>query len=709
MIFFSNTGSTTVDVSNSVTSSLSIQGDAYGDIFIRQSVTDGTLDVNGAFNSNDGAINLFADNMVMSTGGAINSGSGLITLIGNDTTRNISIGSTLTSGATNITADFLNNLSTSNGLTIGSSTFLGDITVDGTVNNTTISGGVFSLLTDADIFINGSLTNIVETSLISGSGNVSLNGDLESTEDVYVQTNLGNILFGDGVSITSSNGNIILNSAGSIAGSGAITFNALAGLLTSGEMILGGDTLVNVDALNIQQNITTTSGDLTFTSVNPITINPAIVLSAADTLSLSAFDANGDLNLNAGNGVILSAETNINNSGDLMINAGDGSLEILANLVGSGNLTAIAGDLEIDTTNAAISVSGVFSLSDQDTGNGVGLATFQPGKLNLDINEYNTITAASLEILSNNNVTLVGDFTSVASLIPLTIDTSSLLMDGTTQIALGGDLSFADSTVTVTGALDINIGGSFAMDGAISATNTVTIHSATGINMGAPSSISTTNDPINLITDTQDVLLGLLNSGSANVSVTASGGDILNYNGVFIDVTDSLTNVKAANVNLSALDRIGISSTDAVTLDIDAAGQITLSFGADHAYINNLQNSIIINNGSGEVVVGLIFSNQIIGIGHNLGLSMSSEVSETSPYDSQGGETIDSDISILGMDFLALLADDEEEDVISSIIPSVPVLIRTLDGWRFESPSRKQKLDHLKENKKKGYKYIDWF
>ena len=103
-----------------------------------------------------------------------------------------------------------------------------------------------------------------------------------------------------------------------------------------------------------------------------------------------------------------------------------------------------------------------------------------------------------------------------------------------------------------------------------------------------------------------------------------------------------------------------------------------------------------------------MFSDQILGIGHNLGLSATQEsgqVRETTSAEAQQS----SDISILGMDFLALLANDEEEDFISSIIPSVPVLIRTLDGWRFEAPTRQQILDQSRQKSKDGYRYIDWF
>jgi hypothetical protein len=247
-------------------------------------------------------------------------------------------------------------------------------------------------------------------------------------------------------------------------------------------------------------------------------------------------------------------------------------------------------------------------------------------------------------------------------------------------------------------------------DGSITSNNNVSIDAVEGITMeGLTTQIKANNHAITLTSGTGDIRLGELNAGAANVSITASGGDILNNNGVFQDVTLSNANVVANNVTLSAQDRIGISSTDAVTLDIDSNGNINLSFGADNAYINNLNSTQINNNSSGNVVVGLIFSNQIIGVGHNIGLG-GTEEEFSLVYGAESSVTDNaSEISVLGLSSLALLADEEDEEVISSMIPSVPVMIRTLDGWRFESPSRKQRLDQFKQIKKKGFKNIDWF
>jgi hypothetical protein len=246
------------------------------------------------------------------------------------------------------------------------------------------------------------------------------------------------------------------------------------------------------------------------------------------------------------------------------------------------------------------------------------------------------------------------------------------------------------------------------MNGSMTTTGAVSINAGTGIVMGAPSSVTTTNDTVTVVSTAGDIRLGLFDSGAANVSITASAGSILNNNGVFTDVTRSLTNIRAGSVSLSASNRIGISSSDAVTLDINPTNTIGLTFGADNAYVNNLQNARIVNNSAGIVVVGLIFSSQIIGIGQNIGSD--SDDSESQLNQEQYAELLSDDlpISVLGADFKFLFGDDDEDEIVSTIIPSVPVLVKSVDGWEFVAPSRRQSLERIKENQKKGVKYIDW-
>ena len=228
--------------------------------------------------------------------------------------------------------------------------------------------------------------------------------------------------------------------------------------------------------------------------------------------------------------------------------------------------------------------------------------------------------------------------------------------------------------------------------------------------MGEPASINTTNAQVDITTAGGDVLLGLIDVGNADVNITASAGSILNNNGVFTDITRSRTNVRSTNVTLDANSRIGVSSTDAITLDINPYGLITLDFNASKAYINNLQNTRIVNLGSGDVAIGLIFSSEIIGIGHSVGSNSDSvgAYADSSFADAEPAQDL---ISVLGPDF-SVIEDEDDEEAVSTLAPVVPVLIRTLSGWEFRAPSRNVRPTGEaapgQQQQQKGTHQIDW-
>lgn len=68
----------------------------------------------------------------------------------------------------------------------------------------------------------------------------------------------------------------------------------------------------------------------------------------------------------------------------------------------------------------------------------------------------------------------------------------------------------------------------------------------------------------------------------------------------------------------------------------------------------------------------------------------------------------DSHISVLGADFEPLFGEADEDEIVSTIIPSVPVLVKGTDGWKFVAPLWREMLEQNLQNQKKGVKYIDW-
>jgi hypothetical protein len=395
-------------------------------------------------------------------------------------------------------------------------------------------------------------------------------------------------------------------------------------------------------------------------------------------------------------------------NGTATLNAGAGNLQIDGALAtgGASNIVITAGEFDlngsIDSTGGSTTIS--------DSGNGFSLGQNQIGRLNMDVTEYEAITADSLVLSSNNDLRINGTFNST-SVTALTINAATVTLPQATNITLGGSLDFSDSAVNASDGLNINVTGSYSMNGVVTAQGAVTVHATDGITMGEPSSIKTTNGQVDITTAGGDVLLGLIDVGNANVNITASAGSILNNNGVFTDVTRSRTNVRSTNVTLDSNARIGVSSTDAITLDINPNGLITLDFTAPKAYINNLQNTRITNLGTGDVAIGLVFSSEIIGIGHNVGSHSDSSgvtIDASVQADTDQGSDL---ISVLGPDY-SINEDEDDEEVVSTLAPVVPVLIRTLNGWEFKAPSRSVhpagKPEPGQQQREKGARQIDW-
>jgi hypothetical protein len=218
--------------------------------------------------------------------------------------------------------------------------------------------------------------------------------------------------------------------------------------------------------------------------------------------------------------------------------------------------------------------------------------------------------------------------------------------------------------------------------------------------------MTTTNEAINLTTSTGDVKLGLLDSGTAAVEIIATEGGILNNNGVSANVALALVNIRGGALTLNAADKIGVSTSDAIMVDIDRDSSINLTLGAKVAYINNLQNTEITNNSAGRVVDGLLFINGLVSSEQNVVLDVGGFELNEAEYASLLSD--DSPISVLGADFEHLFGEGDEDEIVSTIIPSVPVLVKGTNGWEFVAPTRRESLDKIKQNQKKGVKYLDW-
>jgi hypothetical protein len=571
----------------------------------------------------------------------------------------------------------------------------------------TLSGNT-GVVIDADIGSSGIPSSGVVT-IDAPIGDVVVNGDIFSNSDINLNASIGDIIFGANSGLSSTSGDLKMESGGGeILGRGDVSFKG-SELLFDNPLSVVGNLAIEIVTLNLQQDITTMSGgDITIVS-SDLSFSQAPVISSDGKLTLPAFIATGDLTLNSVDD--LSLQLVRITGGDLNINGGSGKVEISGKMNASDNVSITAGDLDIRTATAALEVVGNVTIADQSIGGlGIGLGVLQSGKLNLGTSEMQAITAANLILQSDNGVTLVGDLNAadVTTSLIIAANTFDMKKSPNAIIELGADLDFADTAVTANDALSVSlaIAGDFAMNGVMTSSGTVTVDAGTGVTMGAPSRIATTNKAIKMTATTGDVSLGLLDAGTAAVDITATEGGILNNNGIFVNVTKALVNIKAGSVTLNAANRIGVSNSDAITLDIDPSSSIDLTFGAEFAYINNRKNTTVINNSAGEVVDGLTFSKGVISLVQNIG----SDTHE--PQLNEGVYTTllsdDSPISVLGADFENLSGEDDEDSIVSTIIPSVPVLVKGTDGWEFVAPSRREILEKLQQNQEKGVKYIDW-
>jgi hypothetical protein len=377
----------------------------------------------------------------------------------------------------------------------------------------------------------------------------------------------------------------------------------------------------------------------------------------------------------------------------------------------SDNVSITAGDLDIRTATAALEVVGNVTIADQSIGgSGIGLGVLQAGKLNLGTSEMQAITAANLILQSDNGVTLVGDLNAadVTTSLIIAANTFDMTKSPNAIIEFGADLDFADTAVTANDALSVSlaIAGDFAMNGVMTSSGTVTVDAGTGITMGAPSRITTTNKAIKMTATTGDVNLGLLDAGTAAVDITATEGSILNNNGIFVNVTKALVNIKAGSVTLNAANRIGVSNSDAITLDIDPSSNIDLTFGAEFAYINNRKNTTVINNSAGEVVDGLTFSKGVISLVQNIGSHTHEPQLNEGIYTASLSDN--SPIAVLGADVEDLSNEDDEDAIVSTFIPSTPAMVKDIDGWEFVPPSKREILEKFQQNQENGVKFIDW-
>ena len=377
-VALSNSGANNVSFTNSMATNLatsSAGGDftvnSGGPLTVSGSLTtaggaisltaDGTNNMltisNGAsVSSNGGAITYAADNMTLA--GSTNSGSGLVTLVPVTSTTAIQLGEGATNGAGVLGIDNaeLNTITSTGGLTIGSSSFTGGITVVGAASPANVTGGILTL---------------------SNSGPIAFNAGLKSAVDVTAISSNNNISFGSEGSVSAAGKTVTLSAMnGSITGNGGNNTNVTAGtLIVNAKNGVGSISGANpiTSAVSYLSGSNSTSGDIDIHNLGALIVNNA-----------------GVNNYGAGNVQIVDNSSITNNSP--------------ISTTGSGTIF-LAGSLLILNANLSGGTGSTVNLSSGSTINQTGGTI---STTNLDVDSVNTATLTANNVVADIAASISG-------------------------------------------------------------------------------------------------------------------------------------------------------------------------------------------------------------------------------------------------------------------------------------------------------------
>jgi len=617
-------------------------------------------------NSNDGTVSMTADGAV-SIGGSIITEDKNVTVTKSSSYTSTGAGSISTSGTSKTTGvvNILSDGTIISGASI--STNLGDVdlnngegagTANITINNTIDTANDLDVKTKGSIISTSGDLTVAQTATFNaiGAGNITLNNFGNDFNRISLTNGSGNVVVHDesGIVINSSNvgaGSLTINAglgglasgitqSGTItqsAGAGAVTLNAGAGVITladsSNEFI--GDVALNNsgnnnvsirDANSLQLSTSNVgSGSLTVRAATGITQAGAIVQEASG----------GNVDINAGAGVITLANTandftgnvSVNNSGanDVVITDAN-SIGLSQSSVGR-NLTvnSIAGDITEATTGsglnvssgaASFSVAGGRSILLQNINNNFNtylLATTGTNFANISLWRNTNIDLGSYNVTNDLNINAVGTITNSAGGLVVGGNTILNANNGASQNIILNSATNNFNTVNVTSANDLTLRDTgaiglagLAVDGDLTVTANGDITQSANIVLTAGSTARINSGTGNIVLDTQpgndfkDIVLTA--GGSASVSDTNA-----------INIGDSIGTASNVNGNLTVNANGNIDQTAAITMgagttaDFNAGnGQINLGgFNNDFNIIKLASsNTVSVNDTNGGVTLG---------------------------------------------------------------------------------------------------------
>ena len=557
-------------------------------------VTIGTVgaDITGAFAStsgittNNGNVTLKADNISLVA--TTSTGAGVVTLSTLTPGQIINIGAGATNSLTvlGFSDSELNTITSTGGLTIGTTAQTGGIVVVGDANPTGVTAGTFNLTTG------GAITRSAGTLGTSGTTNLALNahtGIGTLAAPVVIGTLGGNLSAVNGPNAGGSGDIALSTGAITLGASSAVIDQQVAGgaiaVTSSGDITIGGNLAVSgggastiiLDATGAIAEAAANAGTLTAATIKLGTAGTTTaigsagatgpIMTAATTL-LDARSSAGDVwlsntgNLSDANAQAIGGLVNIANTGTLSTTTG-----ILTSTTGSVTVSSTdnmsIGNTVTGPTGVSLTVSGAERILTHSAGSIDG--TNAPITLTAD---KMALTGGTIGSASGDAVTLTGNVAANAIVLGnvATNNTPSTLELSNTELN------------TIVGALTI---GSASTTGAITVSNAINPLGATG--------------GLTLLNNTGGIAVNAALTSPAALTLAANGGGAATgaISGSGAIGATSLTATAATGITLG-----GASTVQTVSLTNTQTGSISYTGSAVGA-ANTLTVAAVTNTVSG--------------------------------------------------------------------------------------------------------------
>jgi len=660
-----------------------------GETFISGSITtNGDVDLSGASLEGETSLVINAGSGGVALG-AVGQATALTSLTAIGTGQSSMNGNITTQGSGGLDLSGLDNI------------LLGDnIIIDSTVNNgsVNISGGnidgPFTLTINA---ANGTSTlgtmgqsNALASLTVNASGQVYLDGNITTQgPDGINLSSASNIdLISDSVLTSATTGGVITLDGGAIDGNFALTVDTG----DAGSLLLGpvgqNDPLSSLTIIG--NGLTTLGADIATQGTAGIDLGRAtnvVMLTDVDMdtsagdgtvrLTGGVFDGNFTLNINSGEGnILLNDLGQIDALAALMV-TGTGTTTLSGNI----NTQGIAGIDMSAASNINLTSDVVLnsSIDDPEADGSINFAGSNiDGNFNLALNSgAGAITLGS-----------IGQNTALAGLAV----TNTSQLDLNENISVDTDINLTSGEITQNQNITSNTGN-------------ISLVSAGSITMDEAASSNTNGGSIEYTADAGSVNFTVLDADTGAVNINASS-DILSVYGTFTNIVNAPTNIIAGQTTLSAGNHIGASTSEPITVDIGAGGAINLSFGASKAYINNLNGTFIGGPDSNRVIDVLADRLAAAAQGQST-INTNGETTDSQEHISAGEGEETNLLVVQGSGLLTEYSPNTPtEESTSSLVPDVPLLIRTKNGWSFKRGARTA-IDKDEEQKRKQ-RTVEW-